>query len=114
MDWRLPAASTGNCALGCAPLQAAGILILDDLGKEPADRRSAWVIYHLVEHCTAHGKPILFTTNYNGEELALRLGKQGPYVVHRLREVLPNLPPLKDGTLCSSLAFLPPREPSCR
>ena len=68
------------------PLQAAGILILDDLGKEPTDRRGAWVLYHLVEHRTAHGKPILFTTNHTGDELASRLGEQGPYLVRRLRE----------------------------
>ena len=68
------------------PMRDTSILILDDLGKERVNERVASAFFNLIEHRTSRGKPILFTSNFGGEELAERFGEHGPYIIRRLRE----------------------------
>ncbi len=73
------------------------LLFLDDLGKAAATERYRRELYHVIEQRTAWRRPLLVTTNDNGQELAKRLGDtMGMALVARLREfcdVVPFEPP---------------------
>ncbi len=63
------------------------ILFLDDLGKATVTDRFRHELFHVIEHRTAHGRPIFLTTNLVGEELTTRLGSTtGEALLRRLRE----------------------------
>lgn len=68
-------------------LCAARVLFLDDLGRAAPTERYRHELYHIVEQRTAWCRPMLVTTNFNGEELGDRIGDTvGRAIVERLRE----------------------------
>ena len=61
------------------------VLLLDDLGKEPMTVHVGAKFYELIEERTAHRKPILWSANMTGDELAGRMDPdQGDKIVRRL------------------------------
>jgi DNA replication protein DnaC len=68
------------------------ILFLDDLGKAAPTERYRHELDHVIEQRTAWGRPMFVTTNFNGEELAGRLGDAGAAIVGRLREFCEIIP----------------------
>jgi DNA replication protein DnaC len=70
------------------PFKTAGILLIDDLGKErAATEHVASTMYSLIEARTSQQRPILFTTNHSTVEIATAYGaRHGEYLVRRLRD----------------------------
>lgn len=65
----------------------AGILFLDDIGKETASPSVAKVLHDIIECRTRERLVTLWTTERTGQELGLRLGQDyGDGLVRRLRE----------------------------
>lgn len=62
------------------------VLLLDDVGQENATQNASSALYDLIEYRTSEGKPILWTCNLSGEELANQHKTRGPALVRRLRE----------------------------
>lgn len=67
--------------------RGAGILYLDDLGKEKMTERVAKEFHRLIEHRCRHRLPTLWTSEQSGDWLARRLGEAyGDGLIRRLRE----------------------------
>lgn len=65
----------------------AGILLLDDVGKEKYTERVASEFYALVEERTSNLRPTIWTANTSATELTRRLGAEhGDATVRRLME----------------------------
>ncbi len=63
------------------------LLLLDDMGKMPLTDRTLGELSCVIEERTANGRPMLITTEYYGEDLVIRLGKErGWGIVGRLRD----------------------------
>lgn len=63
----------------------AGVLLLDDIGKERFTDRGQAEFYDLVESRTSRLKPILWTANASGDELAAMMSAdRGGPIVRRL------------------------------
>lgn len=71
-----------------ARLCAAPVFFLDDLGHVGAGQRHLEELYHIVEYRTSHQKPIICTTQFTGEEMGERSGRNKTMaaIVNRLRE----------------------------
>lgn len=66
--------------------ERAGLLVIDDLGKEKATPRSGEVLFCLLDCRIREGRPTWITTNFNGEEIAAKYGPDhGPAILSRLR-----------------------------
>lgn len=65
----------------------AGVLLFDDLGKEPATERVQTELFGLVERRTAQFRPLIVTTQLAPDELAERYtGHVADALIRRLRE----------------------------
>lgn len=60
-------------------LENCGLLIIDDLGKEKFTERYEISIFQIFEKRFANLKPIIFTTNYRGEEFKARFSDMANY-----------------------------------
>lgn len=71
-----------------ASFYAAPIVFLDDIGQSKLTERVCAELYQLVEYRTSHLLPILFTSNFSGDQLAARFTDltRGTAVVRRLAE----------------------------
>jgi hypothetical protein len=68
-------------------IAGADILFLDDLGKGFWTENTEAVWFDLLEHRTSHGKPVIVTTNYTGDELITGSRSNATaYAVRRLRD----------------------------
>lgn len=52
-----------------------GLLVLDDVGKEPPRETSSSMLWELVDRRKADGLPTVYTTNYGGKELFARIAE---------------------------------------
>ena len=76
----------------------ADILVLDDLGKEPFTVHVGSSVYDLIERRTSFRKPILWTANMTGLELAGRMDPdQGGPIVRRLEDYCEVLHVVEEG-----------------
>jgi len=67
--------------------KGAGILFVDDIGKERSTAAVAAVLHDIVETRISHKLPILWTSEMTGEDLAQKLGDNyGHGLIRRLRE----------------------------
>jgi hypothetical protein len=65
----------------------ADILFLDDLGKGYWTENTEAVWFDLLEHRTSHGKPLIVTTNYTGDELIKASRSEATaYAVRRIKD----------------------------
>jgi len=66
----------------------ADVLFLDDVGQSKISERTGAEIYELVEYRTSNLKPIVFTSNFRGRQLAEKFTDttRGDAVVRRLAE----------------------------
>lgn len=60
-------------------LENCGLLIIDDFGKEKFTERYEISIFQIFEKRFANLKPIIFTTNYRGEEFKARFSDMANY-----------------------------------
>ena len=60
-------------------LENCGLLVVDDLGKERFTERYEISIFQIFEKRFANLKPIIFTTNYRGEEFKARFSDSANY-----------------------------------
>lgn len=69
-------------------LHDADVLFLDDLGKEKLTERVEADLFDVIETRTSNQKPILITTNYDGQTLIATKfsADRGPAIVSRIRE----------------------------
>lgn len=65
----------------------ADLLILDDLGKENPSPNTSAVLYQIVNRIYEDEKPMIITTNFQGEQLTKRLGERGEAIVSRITEM---------------------------
>lgn len=72
------------------PYMGAGLLVLDDLGKEPTDERTLSRLFDVVNERCANERPTVFTSQFGLPDLAARLCARGDVetaraIVSRLR-----------------------------
>lgn len=60
-------------------LENCGLLIIDDFGKEKFTERYEVSVFQIFEKRFANLKPIIFTTNYRGEEFKARFSDMANY-----------------------------------
>lgn len=66
--------------------ERAGLLVLDDMGKERATPRSGEVLFCLLDCRLREGRPTWITSNFNGKEISAKYGDDhGPAILSRLR-----------------------------
>ena len=69
------------------------LLAIDDIGKEAATKETAAVLHRLIAERCDHRRPILFTSELDGEALAPSLGKQyADGLIRRFRQYCNCLP----------------------
>ena len=71
----------------------ADVVLLDDLGKEKLTERCEVELFNLIEERSQHCRPVIVTTNANGQTLEDRFDddRSGPFL-RRVREFCDSVP----------------------
>ncbi len=64
------------------------ILILDDIGAEKATEFVSETLYRIINHRYIHMLPTIFTSNYNIQELAERIGERSASRIVEMCEII--------------------------
>lgn len=60
------------------------LLIIDDLGKEYSTENTLAILYQIINRLYENEKPVIITTNFNSNDLRVKLGSRGYAIISRI------------------------------